>query len=447
MGKIVENKRLAELERFEILDTPSDGAFDNISALAAYILKTPIAIVSLVDKNRIWFKSHHGLDVNQIDREPGLCSSAIMDDRAYIVRDAKVDPRTLSNSLVAGEFGLQFYAGVPLKTSNNYNLGTLCVIDFEPREITQEEIGLLEKMATLVMDQMEHRLAGRKIADLHQELMLETLEKEKEHRDKISSQNKLNESQVALVREEKKSALNSMITGICHHINTPLSNLSLSIELTHENTKKLMDNASVRDGRVAFRKSHHDALNGAIEISNRAAEQIRAIIDRTKFLNPQELSITADNIKFEDVVKFTLAYLRQHRVSTITLIKNYKSDISLLTSPYILATALSILFENVIDHAYADQHELSISISAQSRENGEFAIQIEDFGVGIPEIQCNQIFDPFFSGELCREHHGLGLAICKTLLEDILGASITLLNKESSGCLFEIILPPSRDLC
>ncbi|MDP2574306.1 GAF domain-containing sensor histidine kinase [Vibrio penaeicida] len=446
MDKILENKRLAELERFEILDTPSDGAFDNISALAAYILKTPIAIVSLVDKNRIWFKSHHGLEVNQIDREPGLCSSAIMDDSAYIVRDAKVDPRTLSNSLVAGEFGLQFYAGVPLKTSTNCNLGTLCVIDFEPREITQEEIDLLEKMAKLVMDQMELRLASRKISDLHQELMHETHEKEKEHKEKISSQNKLNESQIALVREEKKSALNSMITGICHHINTPLSNLSLSLELTRENTNKLMNNTSVREGKVAFRKSDHDALNGSMEISSRAEEQIRAIIDRTKFLNPQELSIVADNIKFEEVVKFSLAYLRQHRVSPINLIKNYKSDISLLTSPYILATALSILFENVIDHAFTDQREVSISISIQSRANGEFAIQIEDFGVGIPETQSNQIFDPFFSGELCREHHGLGLAICKTMLEELLGASITLLNKESSGCLFEIILPPTSDM-
>lgn len=446
MGKVLENKRLAELERFKILDTPPDGAFDNISALAAYILKTPIAIVSLVDKNRIWFKSHHGLDVNQIDREPGLCASAIMGDSAYIVRDAKVDPRTLSNSLVAGEFGLQFYAGVPLKTSNNYNLGTLCVIDFEPREISQEEIDLLEKMAELVMDQMDLKLASRQIADLHQELMLETFEKEKEHKEKIASLDKLNQSEIALMREEKKSTLNSVIAGLCHHINTPLSNLSFSLELTHENINKLMEGAIVKDGKIAFRKNNHVALRESTTIADRSAEQIKAIIERTKFLNPQELSVVSDDIKFENVVKFAFAYLRQHRASPITLTKNYKNTVSINTSPYILATALNILLENVIDHAYADQHKLSVSISAQSRANGEFAIQLEDFGIGIPEKQRNQIFDPFFAGELCRENHGLGLAICKTLLEDILGASVTLLIKESAGSLFEIILPPPRNV-
>lgn len=446
MGKILENKRLTELERFKILDTPPDGAFDNISALAAYILKTPIAIVSLVDKNRIWFKSHHGLDIDQIDREPGLCASAIMNDSAYIVRDAKVDPRTLSNSLVAGEFGLQFYAGVPLKTSKNYNLGTLCVIDFEPREISKEEIDLLEKMAELVMDQMNLRIASRQIADLHQELTLETLEKEKEHKEKVASLDKLNQSQIALMREEKKSTLNSVIAGLCHHINTPLSNLSFSLELTHENINKLMEGASIKDDKIAFRKSNHIALSESTTIADRAVEQIKAIIDRTKFLNPQELSVVSDDIKFEDVVKFAFAYLRQHRASPIALTKNYKKNVSINTSPYILATALNILLENVIDHSYAEQHKLSVSISAQNRANGEFAIQLEDFGTGISEKQRNQIFDPFFAGELCREHHGLGLAICKTLLEDMLGASVTLLNKESAGCLFEIILPPPRDL-
>lgn len=442
MDRAIENKRLAELERFEILDTPSDGAFDNISALASHILKTPIAIVSLVDENRIWFKSHHGLDVNQIGREPGLCASAIMDDSAYIVRDARVDPRTLTNSLVAGEFGLRFYAGVPLKTSNNYNLGTLCVIDFEPREISKEEISLLKKLAKLVMDQMDLRIASRQIADLHQELKFETQEKEKEHKEKVASLDKLNQSQIALVREEKKSSLNSMIAGLCHHINTPLSNLTFSLELMHKNINELMNSASIKNGKIVFCRNNHVAINDSATIGNLATKQIKAIIDRTKFLTPQELSIFSDNIKFEGVMRLAFAYLQQNRSSALTITKNYKINANINTSPYILATALNILLENVIDHAYTDKKELNVSISAQVRANGEFAIQLEDFGVGIPEKQRNQIFDPFFSGVLCREHYGLGLAICKTLLEDVLGASVTLLNKESAGCLFEIILPP-----
>ena len=157
-----EEGRLAALRRYDVLDTPPDGAFDRITALAAKLLSVPISIISLVDTDRIWFKSHHGIDVDQIDREPGLCASAIVQDDAWVLPDASKDVRSLANPLVAGEFGLRFYAGVPLRTSDGYNLGTLCVIDKEPREeVTQQQIGQLEELAAIVMDEMELRLAAR----------------------------------------------------------------------------------------------------------------------------------------------------------------------------------------------------------------------------------------------------------------------------------------------
>ncbi|MEO8270365.1 MAG: GAF domain-containing protein, partial [Aureliella sp.] len=127
-----EAARLASVRRYDILDSPPDGAFDRITALAARRLKVPIAIISIVDEDRIWFKSHQGLPVQQIDREPGLCASAIMGDTPYLIEDARSDPRSLANPLVAGDFGLRFYAAVPLATSDGHNLGTLCVIDKEP---------------------------------------------------------------------------------------------------------------------------------------------------------------------------------------------------------------------------------------------------------------------------------------------------------------------------
>ena len=109
-----EASRLGAVKRYDILDTPPDGAFDRITELAARLLKVPISIISLVDHDRIWFKSHHGLDATQIDREPGLCASAIMQIDPYILTDAKTDIRSLVNPLVAGNFGLRFYVGVPL---------------------------------------------------------------------------------------------------------------------------------------------------------------------------------------------------------------------------------------------------------------------------------------------------------------------------------------------
>jgi PAS domain S-box-containing protein len=152
-----ELARLAAVRRYDILDTPPDGAFDRITAMAARLFKAPIAIVSIVDHDRIWFKSHHGLDVTEIGRDPGLCASAIMQADPYVLPDAKLDPRSLANPLVAGEFGLRFYAAAPLRTSDGFNLGTLCVIDKEPRPISAEHIAQLQDLASVVMDQMELR--------------------------------------------------------------------------------------------------------------------------------------------------------------------------------------------------------------------------------------------------------------------------------------------------
>ena len=158
-----EPQRMDAVKRYEILDTPEDGAFDRVTALAARLFNVPIAIISIVDHDRIWFKSHHGLEgVQQIDREPGLCASAILGDDPHILTDASKDVRSLVNPLVAGDFGLRFYAGVPLKTSDGYNLGTLCVIDKEPRSVSQKQIDDLKDLASLVMDQLEFRLSARR---------------------------------------------------------------------------------------------------------------------------------------------------------------------------------------------------------------------------------------------------------------------------------------------
>ena len=111
-----ETQRMVAVQRYDVLDTPPDGMFDRITAIAARRFNVPISIISIVDTDRIWFKSHHGLNVEQIGRDPGLCASAILGDDPYILSDASVDPRSLANPLVAGEFGLRFYTAVPLQT-------------------------------------------------------------------------------------------------------------------------------------------------------------------------------------------------------------------------------------------------------------------------------------------------------------------------------------------
>ncbi|WP_293890953.1 GAF domain-containing protein [Flavobacterium sp.] len=159
--EIIEIKRLENLHKYEILDTPPDGYFDDITSLATKIFKVPIALITLVDTDRIWFKSSFGLDAEEIPRSPGLCSSAIMSEDIYIIEDARKDPRALSNPLVAGVMGLQFYAAAPLKSSEGYNLGTLCLIDKEPRHLDPRESSMLMQLSRIVMSQFELKLQAR----------------------------------------------------------------------------------------------------------------------------------------------------------------------------------------------------------------------------------------------------------------------------------------------
>jgi sigma-B regulation protein RsbU (phosphoserine phosphatase) len=170
----VELERMIAVRKFEILDTPPDGAFDRIAAVAARTFDVPIGIVSIVDTDRIWFKAKHGVtDVEEIDREPGLCASAILHDGPWIVSDARADPRALTNSLVAGEFGLRFYAGVPLTTSEGHNFGTLCVLDTKPREVSERELQTLTDLAHVVVEELELRLAARETVHVESQLRRE----------------------------------------------------------------------------------------------------------------------------------------------------------------------------------------------------------------------------------------------------------------------------------
>jgi sigma-B regulation protein RsbU (phosphoserine phosphatase) len=157
----VEQQRLAAVRRYNILDTPSEGIFDRICALAARIFNVPIATVTIVDEDRIWFKAATGLSAGQIPRDPGLCASAILTDAPYLVNDAAVDPRTRNNPLVLGEVGVRFYAAAPIITADGHRLGTVDVIDTRPRQVTDADLDRLADLAAIVADELELRLALR----------------------------------------------------------------------------------------------------------------------------------------------------------------------------------------------------------------------------------------------------------------------------------------------
>ena len=176
--QIHEAERIKALHRYEILDTPADGTFDKLAALAAKIFNVPIALITLVDRDRIWFKSRYGLEtVEQIGRDPGLCASAILNKEIFLIEDAKNDPRSLNNPLVRGEFGLEFYAAFPLQTSDGYNLGTFCIIDKKKRFFSSEQLDLLQTLSQIVMDEIELRLAARTLSRENERVIKELQEK------------------------------------------------------------------------------------------------------------------------------------------------------------------------------------------------------------------------------------------------------------------------------
>ncbi len=161
MNDKLELERIETLRKYEILDTPADDSFNTMTAMAAKIFNVPVAIVSLVDEDRIWFKSQVGLNVQEITKDPGLCVSAIVSNDIYVVENAKTDPRTLSNPLVAGEFGLQFYAAAPLITKDGYKLGTFCIIDKKQRFFSEDHQAVLKGFAKLTMQLMDIKLEAR----------------------------------------------------------------------------------------------------------------------------------------------------------------------------------------------------------------------------------------------------------------------------------------------
>ncbi len=160
-----EADRLLALDRYNILDTPPEKGFDRLTALAAHLFKVPIVLVSLVDREREWFKSAYGTQLRQIPREISFCAYTILDNKTMIVPDATLDPHFINNPLVTSQPFVRFYAGAPLTTADGYNLGTLCLIDHQPRNFSAEDIQTLEQLAELVMAQLEqHRNHQRLIS-------------------------------------------------------------------------------------------------------------------------------------------------------------------------------------------------------------------------------------------------------------------------------------------
>ena len=170
-----DQERVKALKRYKILDTPPEGAFDNVARLATQIFKVPISLVSLVDSEQVYFKANVGMGkVRTMDRGLSVCSLAVMQEGVTVFENAKEEPCLLANPNVAGEFGLNFYAGAPITTFDGFRIGTLCIIDKTSRVFDENSRKIMESLARIVMDEIELRLAAIEEIAKQQDLNEET---------------------------------------------------------------------------------------------------------------------------------------------------------------------------------------------------------------------------------------------------------------------------------
>lgn len=203
-----EQERLLALQAMKILDTPAEESFDRLTRIAAAIFDVPIALVSLVDEDRQWFKSRVGLEVSETDRSISFCAHSLGGDRPLVVPDALADERFQENPSVTGPPNLRFYAGAQLRTATDLDLGTFCIIDTKPRPIpSPEQLALLEDLAataTLLIEQRRMVLEY----EAHVQARRET------------------EEHLRLAKEEAEMstrAMRALFSRVSHDLRTPLS--------------------------------------------------------------------------------------------------------------------------------------------------------------------------------------------------------------------------------
>lgn len=384
-----EAGRLRTLARYDIMDSPPDGSFDRITAICARMFNMPIALVTLVDHDRIWFKSRYGLDAAQIDREPGLCASAILSPDVYVVNDAKFDPRTLANPLVSGSMGLRFYAAAPLTTSDGYRLGTLCVIDQRPRSFSEAEQQTLRDLAAVVMDEMELRIGA--LHSIHREA-----EREREF--------------VAIVG---------------HELRNPLNNLNLSLSVAQEELAGQPDHPSQR--WLA------KATTYATGLSTLLSELMDVARTDQGKMNLKPVSLNLQQLVEELVEQVRL----QNPSHTITTSGSIRSSVS--ADHLRLEQVIMNLLTNAVKYA-PESRSIQVTLS---EDVDDVHVSVADEGPGIPQDQQALIFQRYYrspGSAKSAQGLGVGLYIAANIITRHHGR-IWVENGERKGAVFHFTLP------
>ncbi len=383
-----EAERLAELKKYNLLDTLSENDFDNITTLVATICDVPVSLITLLDSDRNFFKSHFGLDFNQSPRNISFCAHAILqNEEIFIVEDATKDERFMDNPLV-NEAKAIFYAGVPLMNSAGFKLGTLCVFDHKPRILSEVQITALKSLAKQVVILFELRKKNKLLTDFQKEL------------------------------QQRNERLVNFAHLVSHDLKSPLANItSLTRMLRDENEGQFSETSAlylnyIEESSVSLKNYINGILkfykNEELMDARKQDVQLKDLFEEIK-----EILIT-DDIVFE--------FPTQGMLSNVN------------------AAALTQIFLNLIDNSLKynlnETRTVKITYAAEA-DFHKFAIK--DNGMGIDLGVQEEIFKLFKTTGIKdrngKEGTGIGLATVKSLVSK-LGGTISLESEPGKGSLF-----------
>jgi signal transduction histidine kinase len=381
-----DEERLKELLDYKILDTEPETAYDELSELASMICQAPIALVSLVDRERQWFKSKKGVTDKELPRETSFCGHAIHETDIFIIRDSRKDLRFHNNPLV--ESGLvRFYAGVPLVTPRGHALGTLCIIDQKPRDISPEQIAALKTLAKQVSRNLE---LHRSLIDLNEKYS------------EIKSLSKVVTQQKAeLIEAAKFVAMGTLAAGMAHEINNPLAvihgiqqRVAIMLEkgLDQDKLKEMIGTLDVMVKRIT------GITKGLLEYSREngkealATVSVKEILDKSFGMCRQRLEQCQIQVQLPP-----------------------DSEATLTVQPMQIAQILMHLINNAHD-AILNADEKWIKIEVQD-DADRICLIVMDSGRGIPAEVAERIMEPFFTTKDIGAGTGLGLSIAKGIAE------------------------------
>ncbi len=405
-GPILFNElhRLEALRSYRILDTPKEPTFDALTRLAAKHFDVPIALISLVDTNRQWFKASSGLEAEETAREVSFCAHAIVERGVMQVSNANEDPRFARNKLVTGEPGIVFYAGAPLVTEEGFALGTLCIIDRKPRDLLDEEGKTsLKDLASLVMRELElHKLRSR--VDRVKAAGLADL---------------LSPPEAELVREARLGVL----AALAHEMRTPLNAvLGFGEAMKHELFGPL--------GNLKYA----DYADCICRSGSHLLELVNNILDFARLehgdLHPQESTFDLATLVDECLHLF----IEESRRREVKVEPRLLSQGTVLKADRrLIGQVLLNLIGNGLKFTHAGG---SVSVLESRQPDGRLVIEITDTGVGMSKTQINSALRPFgrlpHSGAEQGQGSGLGLPLSKRLIE-LHGGELKIRSKPGRG--------------